>query len=141
MSDLTEENYVDVINGYSREQWQPLLDLIPELAQNVARYQREKTDELVRYFEEVERRFSHLMYDMPLIVVFDWPHWEEGGAMVKNPNFDYNTIDIPTKCKLLTAFVRSDRFNDGLLYSVIVDGTVLKILKSIVGQLGDNSRT
>ncbi len=28
---LDEENHVELINSYTREDWQPLLDLIPEI--------------------------------------------------------------------------------------------------------------
>ncbi|MBE0660910.1 MAG: hypothetical protein IH597_00450 [Bacteroidales bacterium] len=59
--------------------------------------------------------------------------------MASNPNFDFNTIDIPAKCKLITAIVRSDRFCDGALIEAFESGLMLRILTSIKAQLESES--
>ena len=72
---------------------------------------------------------------VPIIIDFDWGSWDEGRNIADDLTFDYNAIDIPMKCKLITAFVRSDRFCDEALASIFQEGTILKILKSIQNQL------
>ncbi len=56
--------------------------------------------------------------------------------MANDKNFDFDSVDIPTKCKLITAIVRNDRFCEGALVSAFESGLILKILKSIKRQLG-----
>jgi hypothetical protein len=72
---------------------------------------------------------------MPIVIKFNWPEWEEGRRIANDANFDYDTIDIPTKCKLITAIVRNDRFNDGALIMAFESGWILKVLRSIERQL------
>ena len=79
--------------------------------------------------------FSMVVYQVRIIIDFDWSQWEKGKRLVENPDTDYDSIDIPTKCKLITAFVRNDRFCSGALASRFKDGTILRILKSIRNQI------
>jgi hypothetical protein len=138
---LTEENYVDAINSYDRGHWQPLLDLIPVI---------ESTDQ----FEEIVnskydgfapiphvkivQNFVELAYELGVIVDFEWFKWDDGRKIASNKDFNYDSIDIPTKCKLITAIIRNDRFNDGVLVSAFESGLILKILQSIDRQLMDS---
>ena len=59
----------------------------------------------------------------------------EGQRMLQDESFDYDSIDVVTKCKLITAIVRSERFCEGALVSAFESGQILKILKSILRQL------
>ncbi len=54
-----------------------------------------------------------------------------------NDEFDFDTLDIPEKCKLITAIERNDRFWDGALVSAFESGLISRILKSIEKQLAD----
>jgi hypothetical protein len=56
--------------------------------------------------------------------------------MLEGKTFDFNTIDIPTKCKLFSMIIRNDRFCQGYLESTFENGIILGILKSIEKQLG-----
>jgi hypothetical protein len=56
--------------------------------------------------------------------------------MVSDENFDYDSIDIPTKCKIITAIVRNDRFCSGRLIEAFESGMMLRVLKSIKRELG-----
>ena len=56
--------------------------------------------------------------------------------MLNDDAFDYGTVDLATKCKLLTAIVRSDRFCEGALEAAFRSGLVLKLLKSIEREVG-----
>jgi hypothetical protein len=84
----------------------------------------------------VVETFNELIYNIGIIVDFNWGAWDGGRQILRNLNFDYNSIDIPTKCKLITAISRNDRFCEGALASEFKNGNILKILKSIDLQLG-----
>lgn len=55
--------------------------------------------------------------------------------MARNEGFDFDTIDLPTTCKLITAIVRNDRFCEGALDSAFESGFMLRILKSMEKQI------
>jgi hypothetical protein len=117
---LSEENYLDIINSYNKAHWQPMLDLIPEI---------EASNRVIHIFQ-------HLADTMGIMISFDWGSWQDGKDMLEGKTFDFNTIDIPTKCKLISMIIRNDRFCQGYLESTFKNGIILGILKSIEGQLG-----
>jgi len=140
---LTEEDYKEKINSYTELEWKPLLDLIPMIEST------NKFGELIgglneetgvitlpQYKEDiVVSQFLEIVYKIPIIINFDWGSWDEGRQIVRNESFDFDKLDIPTKCKLITAIVRNDRFCDGALVSAFESGIILKILKSIKKQV------
>jgi hypothetical protein len=91
--------------------------------------------DVYRATAQVVHHFRELVYEVNIVVDFDWPGWDEGRAMLRDPHFDFDTIDIPTKCLLITAIVRNVRFCDGALAAAFESGDILKILKSIQKQL------
>lgn len=143
MNVLTEENYVEKISSLSQEEWKPLLDLIPvienaETFRTKTEPERNEKDLIILggYRQHlVIDQFLEKVYRIPIVIDFDWGNWDEGRTIANNPDFDYDTIDIPTKCKLITAFVRNDRFCEGALASKFENRTILHILKSINRQL------
>ena len=143
MDVLKPDNYQEKINSYSKADWAPLLDLIPEI-EKTEKFDETPDIELIAEDEylvpncevnEIVYRFLDVVYAIPIIIDFDWPGWDEGRRMAGDKDFDFDTIDIPTKCKLITAFVRNDRFYDGVLAGAFEEGIILKILKSIRNQL------
>ena len=72
------------------------------------------------------------------MVNFDWGAWKEGNDMLNDATFDFDNIDIPDKCRLITAVVRADRFSEGYLVACFESGLVLRILASIQRQLSDH---
>jgi len=70
-----------------------------------------------------------------MIISFDWGSWDEGRKIASDENFDFDTTDLLTKCKLITAIVRNDRFCEGALVSAFESGLILKILKSIENEV------
>lgn len=140
---LNEENCIEKINSFSKHDWNPLLELIPIIEHKMTFYENEKRkiDEnsliFMAYYEpdKTISQFLHIVYDMPIIISFDWPKWDEGRKMARDEDFNFDTVDIPTKCKLITAIVRNDRFCDGALFNTFKSGMMLKILKSIKNQL------
>ncbi len=144
---LEEENYREVIESYTLEDWKPLFELIPEIEKT------KEFGEIVGGRDEnnvfqmpmwvggdVINKFTDIIYKMPIVINFNWGKWEEGRKIAKDKSFDYDSIDIPTKCKLITAIVRNDRFCDGVLVSAFESGFILKILKSIERQVKQSSK-
>jgi hypothetical protein len=140
---LDAENYIEKINAFTKQDWKPLLDLIPEIesTEEFGEYQgSEETKEGEYTFPAcfngpIITRFLDIAYEMPIIIGFNWGAWDEGREMARNPDFDFNTIDIPTKCKLITAIVRNDRFHDGAMIEAFESGLMLRLFTSISKQL------
>lgn len=141
---LSEDTHTATLQSYDRSHWAPLFDLIPKIEatdrfgemvidegadEAPAQFPYYSADDLVFEFFEVLRQVS-------VLVDFDWPKWTEGQAMLDDERFDYDTVDLATKCKLLTAIVRSDRFCEGALEAAFRSGLVLKLLKSIQREVG-----
>ena len=136
---LDEGNCEKVIESFSDSDWQPLLALIPLL---------ESTSSFGEGPEENERddgtwvllsclkapivsKFVESVYAIPIIIDFDWSAWDEGRGLAHDEDFDYDTTDLVTKCRMVTAIVRNDRYCEGALVSAFESGLILKILKSI----------
>jgi hypothetical protein len=138
-SQLTEDNYLERINLYTESDWKPLFDLIPSI-ENTEEFGKwaggEKDKDGVFSLpymdaDEIVNEFHQLVYNIPVIISFDWGSWDEGRRIAGDENFDFDTIDIPEKCKIITAIVRNDRYCEGALVSAFESGLILKILKSV----------
>ncbi len=76
-------------------------------------------------------RFTEVVRDIEILPDFDWSHWTEGKEILQNQTQDFNQLDVITLCKLFTAIIRADRFNDGLLVGYFENGTILKIIMAL----------
>ncbi len=140
---LNEENHVVTINSIPKPRWNALIQLIPKIEEREQFGSLEGGDEIadgikqMPYWDHspVVSEFVKIVYEIPIVISFDWGSWQEGREIANNPDFDFDSIDIPTKCKLITAIVRNDRFSDGALVSAFESGLILKILRSIERQL------
>lgn len=133
---LTEKNHKKLINSYPKNKWQPLFNLIPELEELVV--DRNQISEDDEQLFRAQIKFQNTIEEIPIVLSFDWPAWEEGRRMASDTRFDFNSIDIPTKCKLLIALNRSDHFCSGALRGNIRSGLLLRIIKSIRDQVEQN---
>jgi len=140
MNVLTDKDYIERIKSYSEQEWKPLLDLIPKIEKvekfgddsEAMKLLEQGIIDMNPYTEHVIiEEFRQICYSIPIIIDFDWGSWDEGRKIVSDDNFDYDTIDIPTKCKIITALVRNDRFCSGRLVEAFESGMMLKVLKSI----------
>ncbi|WP_158837691.1 DUF6508 domain-containing protein [Polaribacter sp. L3A8] len=86
---------------------------------------------LYKVDEEIISDFRKLFRQQGWMIGFDWSSWDEGRSILRNKEFDYSTIDLETKRKLLTAIFRNDRFSTGAIESSLNSGVILNILKSI----------
>jgi hypothetical protein len=132
------------IESLTKADWQPLFDLIPEMerAESFGTWEGGGTDEngvinLPYPLEDaVVHSFLELVYKMGIIVSFNWGAWDEGREMANTENFDFDTVDVFTKCKIITAIARNDRFCVGALLDAFESGIILVLLKSIQRQVG-----
>ena len=140
---LTEGNYIEKINAMSKEDWRPLLSLIPEIKAaekfgELIADKKTKDGTIIFPFcidAPVVQKFHQLVYALPIVISFDWGAWKEGRKIIDGEVFDLDSIDIPTKCKIITTIVRMDRFTSCALASEFNSGLILRILESIKRQL------
>lgn len=92
------------------------------------------TEEAEKYLmasEEIQKFYKELS-NIGFIIVFDWVSWLNQNEMYKNieNNIDEHLrkADLDTLRKLMTSYIRGDRFNEGLFKRVILNGHVTKIL-------------
>jgi len=146
---LDEEGCKVKINALTQQDWQPLLALIPEIV-NTSKFGEWKGIEkgpdgfiALPWCETapIVQKFLDAVYAIPILISFDWGSWEEGRKIVSNMDFDFDTLDIVTKCKLITAIVRNGRFCEGALVSAFESGLILKILKSIEKEVNAKNRS
>lgn len=144
MNLLKPDNYIEKINSYTEQDWQPLLELIPKIEKidkfgddsEAMKLLKQGIIDMNPYEEHpIVQQFRDVVYSIPIMINFDWAAWDEGREIVSNEDFDYDSIDIPTKCKIITAIVRNDRFCSGRLIEAFESGMMLKVLKSVEKQL------
>ncbi len=144
MNVLKPHNYIERINSYTEQDWKPLLDLIIDIEQvnkfgddtEALKLLEKGIIHMNPYVEhEIVQQFRDVVYAIPIMIDFDWGSWDEGRKIVSDDNFDFDSIDIPTKCKIITAIIRNDRFCSGRLVEAFESGMMLKVLYSIREQL------
>lgn len=133
---LHENNYIEILNGYSKNHWKPLLELIPAIekiekfgdgSKVMKRLEQGILDTNAYEEHPIVQQFRDVVHAIPIII----DYWEEGRTMVSDEGFDYDSVDIPTQCKIITAIVRNDRYCSGRLVEAFESGMMLKVLKSI----------
>lgn len=134
------EDFPAYLQTLTRKDWQPLLDLIPEI---------EATEKFDSYegLKEIEPgvfemphsvpapcvwKFQEFVIEKGLQINFDWGSWELGKELLfhSDPE-DIMTQDLLTLCKLMTTMVRSNRFVEGALAGYFQRGHGIAILKRI----------
>jgi hypothetical protein len=81
--------------------------------------------------EEI-REFHDELCNTGFLIVFDWKSWLHENEAYKHIANDIEEhimkADIATLRKLMTSYIRGDRFTEGLFVGVIINGHVTKIL-------------
>jgi hypothetical protein len=119
---LNDKNHREKIESYNEQDWKPLFELIPEIEKTLkfgelsgGEKDRNGVVQMPYYKESsIVTQFLKIVYELPIIISFEWSSWDEGREIAQNSNFDFSSIDVPTKCKLITALVRNDRFCEGV---------------------------
>ncbi|WP_160032187.1 DUF6508 domain-containing protein [Paenibacillus sp. An7] len=77
-------------------------------------------------------QFRKELYDTKFLLVFDWVQWitenDEFKSVNNNVQDKIRNADLETLRKLMTSYIRGDRFNEGLFIDVILKGHVTDIL-------------
>lgn len=136
---LSEDTCIAMLRSYDRTHWAPLFALIPKIeaterfGEMIVDESEDDAPRQLHYYstDDVVEEFFAVLTQTSILVDFDWPQWTEGKAMVRDEAFDFDTVDLATKCKLLTAIVRSDRFMEGALVAAFESGVVLRLLRSM----------
>jgi hypothetical protein len=112
--------------------WQRLLDLIPilEEKESYGRWSGEEQQPYLIPAEEVHQ-FKKLVYDLGLVVVYDWSKWEKGHNAWRMKAYDFSRMDVPEICKMITLLVRADRFTEGFLVEAFERRVILQILLAL----------
>ena len=140
------ENFASYINQLSLKDWERVFTLKEEIKATKTfgtLCGNEKVDSGVftlPYWQrsEIVEKTVNVISSLQLTPVFDWGAWEEGKDILFNGDFDYNTLDTITLCKLLTTLIRADRFNEGYLVSCFEKGIVLKIITALENNVKHN---
>lgn len=85
-----------------------------------------------RFESEEVRNFRKELDDVGFLLVFDWTQWISDHEEFKDTNNPIREkiagADIETLRKLMTSYIRGDRFNEGLFIHVILKGHISNIL-------------
>jgi hypothetical protein len=133
------ENISAHLKKLSADNWEKLFALIPRI-ESIKEFSTggdsiEDTDDpgsyniTPEYDDPIVFLFLDIMQELDLIIHFDWPSWDEGREIVKKGN--YSNLDTVTLLKIMTAFIRNNRFCDGALAARFEDRTIEKILKEL----------
>ncbi|WP_136604855.1 DUF6508 domain-containing protein [Paenibacillus dokdonensis] len=76
--------------------------------------------------------FRKELYDTGFLIVFDWGAWLREHEIYKNIDGDLEeqlmNADMETLRKLVTSYVRGDRFMEGLFIAVAKNGKIAQVL-------------
>ena len=135
----TTENYQNPWIGKPIQQWLDFFELPKGIEKTkefgVTKF-LEKTTEGTSIFPftssaPIVKDFNDRAYDLELLMDFEWPRWQKGGAILNTINTDFDALSIQTLLKPITVMIRADRFHDGSLVNYFKDGFVLAILRAL----------
>ena len=99
---------------------------------NKSFYKVDKEDLFYPYsYNREVNEFMATLKKEEFAIVFDWVNWQDKAEKYfKDPEL-INTANIDTLRKLMTTFIRKERFCSGFLKSVIDTGMILRILERL----------
>jgi len=102
-------------------------------------------DQLDGRLQEFTVELTKTLSDTGFLMVFNWHEWLDRNEGFKDLNKDIQEeikyADLETLRKLMTSYVRGDRFNEGLLERMVTDGKlhcILQRLREIKEQLEES---
>lgn len=131
------ENIQEYTDSLSKKDWDKLFDFIPKIEASKdfgtvegGEETKDGSFQLPYYnWSSLVHEFHRTMYDLDLVISFDWSKWTEGKEIMTKK--DFKGRDMVTLLKLLSVILRAERFVDGYLIGRMEDGTVLAILKEL----------
>lgn len=135
---VPEADAADVFARFSGDDWSPLFRWL-DAFENYARITDPQASlipgesgyRLYRIQPSQVSDFSKIVYSMPIIISFDWGHWQEGQALYGASETILESHDCVTLCKLITAICRNDRLNEGALQRSLESGVMIRILHAL----------
>jgi hypothetical protein len=91
-----------------------------------------------RYSDTVEE-IVQLMYDLHIVVPFDWNAWYQGGDRIPGAA-EVARGSAAEAARLATAIVRAERFSEGTLANALADGTLEAALARLRRWYNDERR-
>jgi len=80
----------------------------------------------------VASRIRKLLYELHLIIPFDWMHWKTGMDMLRDDDLNrLSGLPAPDLVALLTLLVRKDRFAEGTWGDAVQRHMVAKLLSEL----------
>ena len=122
-----------------QKDWQLLFKLLPEIRQKkmfgkLVGSKRMPDGNMSLPFwleDEIVSRFFNAAYFLGIVSVFEWSSWDEGIAILNNPDANFNDYDLNTLCKLLTFIVRCDKFCEGYMINCFDTGKIAGIIEAM----------
>lgn len=92
-------------------------------------------DPLDGRLQEFTAELMKTLSDTGFLMVLNWHEWLNRNKVFKDLNHDIQeeikSADLDTLRKLMTCYVRGDRFNEGLLERMVMDGKLHCILQGL----------
>lgn len=92
-------------------------------------------DQLDGRLQEFTYELLQTLFETGFLMVFNWHEWLNRNEVFKDLNKDIHeeikSADLETLRKLMTSYVRGDRFNEGLLERIVVDGKLHCIISRL----------
>jgi hypothetical protein len=99
-------------------------------------------DPLDGRLQEFTHELLQTLFETGFLMVFNWHEWLNRNEVFQDLNRDIHeeikSADLETLRKLMTSYVRGDRFSEGLLERIVADGKlhcILSRLQEIRNQL------
>lgn len=124
---------MNTIDNFSNSSIDNILKFLPYFKDNDKPFYKIDKDDLFHpyvYSREVNKFLATIIKE-EFTIVFDWTEWQkEAVKYFKDPEL-IDAVEITTLRKLMTMFIRKERFCSGFINSVIDTGMILKILERL----------
>jgi len=113
--------------------WRPILAYIPRIQSTVSFGEYRPMAAMFPYWRaaDIVIDFAKDCEAKGVMILFDWMNFVHAQAQLNAISRDFTHWDILGLCKLLTAILRGDRFNEGLLIQAFQKGLILDILLAL----------
>ncbi|MGE0733128.1 MAG: DUF6508 domain-containing protein [Alphaproteobacteria bacterium] len=88
------------------------------------------------YSEDAQKLLAQIRNAGLLVAGFDWAAWSGRNSYLDDPN-SIDTADREDCRRLLTALIRGDRFNEGLLFNAFESGLLRRLVDRLAATVDD----
>lgn len=133
---LQEDNYKQIINGYTKRDWQPLFELIPELESERESFERE--NEYYKWTPLMQKLVDIIYKKVPITCNLDYSEWwirkfgnDSDLTFGELHRYDFSDWDIVDLSNLISMIYRSHRFDDCSVNIAFQNRLMLRLIQSI----------